>query len=287
MPENVKGLPNVAGLENLKGLENIATTDKATTAPKIEAQPPKTEKPATTEPSKAGLDQFKTPEALLAAYKEVQGFSTRIAQENAEIKRKFAELQQRQELAQYQRPVAQPQQQPQGNFDSMFIANPQEAVAAVAAQTVQRQLQTIRIAEVLDEENGKNPQEYQERFAYANQLGNQYPQLTTSAAGVKKLFRMADEYRKTDYQKRGMEFVRAVIGEDVDMEKFRLAVRKDQTGQTTQTNNAYMPDTTSSNRTGPETGKTSSYDTEIADAVKRGDPDAVLNAQFRQLGLRK
>ena len=284
----IDGLPNVIGLENLEGLSDAVTSDKGQVAPaaaQTQVQAPVVPVKPTEEKPRNALGQFKTPEDQNEGYKQLQGFATRIAQENKELKENFAKLQESVELMRYRQPPPQPQ--PQGkDFDSLFIENPQQAVAAVASQAVQKQMQTIRIAEVLDEENDKNPQEYQERFAYANQLGSQYPQLTQSSAGVKKLFRMADEARKVDYQKRGMAFVKAVIGEDVDFDKFRAALRKDQSTQINQSTNAYMPDTTTSSRTGPETEKIPSHEAEIQTAVKKGDIDAVLNAQFKALGLR-
>ncbi len=282
MPEDVLGLPDVKGLENLAGVSDSVTPDKVQVQPALpQDEPVKSEKP------RNELGQFKSSEDLSKAYKELQGFATRTAQENKAFKEEMASLRENMELLKYSRPVQPPpQQQPGKDFDSMFIENPQQAVAKVASQEVQRQMQTIRIAEVLDEEHDKNPQEYQERFAYANQLGNQYPQLTSTSAGVKKLFKMADESRKVDYQKRGMAFVKAVIGEDVDFESFKAALRKDKPPQAIHTNNAYMPDTTTSNRTGPETEKITSHEAEIQAAVKKGDIDAVLNAQFKALGLR-
>lgn len=290
----VSGLPDVAGLEGLVEQDNlVADSDKGTPAPAAEpqtTQQPAVPKPDTTPkpvPPRNEFGQFKTPDDLLKAYKEVQGFSTRMAQENKATEEKLAQLQERLELMQYQRPVPQVQQSsPERDFDSLFIENPQKAVSEVASQAVRQQIQTTRLAEVLDEENAKNPQDYQERLAYANQLSQQFPQLAASPTGVRKLFQMADQYRKADYQRKGMAFVKAVIGEDVDFEKFKAAIKKDQSPQTQIANNAYMPDTTSSTRTGPQPEKIPSNETEIQDAVKKGDIDAVLNAQFRALGLR-
>jgi len=183
----------------------------------------------------------------------------------------------------YQRPMPVQQTPQPKDFDSMFIENPQQAVASVASKAVQQQMLQARIAEALEEENLKNPAEYQERFFYAQQLSNQYPQLTQSAPGIKKLFEIADKFRKEDYQKKGMAFVKAVIGEDADFEKFKVLLRKEEAGKLNQTNNAYMPDTSISSRSrtdtdSPKTG----YEAEIRESVAKGDVDSVISNLFKQ-----
>jgi hypothetical protein len=275
--EDTKGLPDVKGLE---GFVSQDIQDKVTPTPEIQAQPPKTEQ------SRNALGQFKTQEDLVTSYKELQGFSTRVAQENKELKDNLAKTQaqftEQMELMKYQRPV-QNVQPPQRDFDSMFIENPQQAVASVAAQMVHTQMMQSRVAEALEVEHIKNPSEYQERFAYAQQLSIQYPQLTQSAPGIRKLFEMADKFRKEDYQKKGMAFVKAVIGEDADFDKFKVLLRKEEAGKLTQTNNAYMPDTSSSSRSGTDSDtRKTGYDTEIQASVAKGDVDNVIANLFRQ-----
>jgi hypothetical protein len=99
---------------------------------------------------------------------------------------------------------------------------------------------------------------------------------------------MADKYRAADYQNKGRAFLHATFGEDIDLEKFKAAIKKDQAGtpQANQTNNAYMPDSTISSRSGPESDKQTSSESEVHAAVKKGDPDAVISAMFKGLGLR-
>ncbi len=283
MPENVNDLPNVEGLERIISQDILQKSDKgtpatATAAPVVPVsdKTPKSEKP------RNELGQFKSPDDLLKAYKEVQGFSTRMAQEKKVTEEKLAQLQERVELMQYQRPVSQQQQAPQEkDFDSLFIENPQQAVAGVAMQAVRSQIQTTRLAEVLDEENIKNPQDYQERLAYANQLSQQYPQLAVSPQGVRKLFQMADQYRKADYHKKGMAFVKAVMGDDVDFEKFKAAIKKDTATQAKLINNAYMPDTSTGIRS--DTGKTqNAHDAQISEAAQKGDVDGVIKGIFQR-----
>jgi hypothetical protein len=194
------------------------------------------------------------------------------------------------DLMKFRQPVVQPQQQapqqqPHGKgFDEMFIENPQAAVATVAAATTQQQIRAARMAEALEEESIKNPAEYGERYSYANQLAQQYPQLATSSAGIHKLFEMADKYRKQDYQKKGMEFVKSVFGEDVDFEKFKSAIKKDQVSQPNiANNNAYMPDTSNLNRLGPESqSRQAGLETEIAAHAAKGDVDNVIAGLFKQ-----
>ena len=290
MPEDVSGLPNVTGLESLVSEDNLEPSDKGTPAPETAPETVTVtapEKPSKTAQPRNELGQFKTSDDLLKGYKEIQGAFTRMAQEKKQTEEQLAQLQEQLDLMRYRQPVVTQQAPPQGkNFDSQFIENPEQAVTTIAQQTVRQQIHTARLAEVLEDEQAKNPQEYQERLAYATQLSQQYPQLAVSAPGVKKLFEMADKYRKVEYQKRGMEFVRAVVGEDVDFEKFKSLVKKDQSAQTQQINNAYMPDTTTSNRTGTEPDKTNAHEAEIQNAVNKGDIDGVLNGLFRKQGLR-
>lgn len=282
--DQVSGLPNVQGLEQLDGVSEMVT-DKV--QPEVTQQVPQNVAKAEAETDEIGLEQFKNPKDLLKSYKEIQGFVTRMAQENKALKDNLAKIQEQQELMRFQQmPQQNPRTaaQPQKDFDSMFIENPQMAVASVASQTVQQQMLQARIAEALEEEHIKNPSEYQERFSYAQQLSNQYPQLTQSAPGIRKLFEMADKYRKEDYQKKGMAFVKAVIGEDADFEKFKALLAKDESGGiTTNNNRAYMPDTSNSSRsrTGTEAQKPT-FDTEIQAGVAKGDVDSVIANVFKR-----
>ena len=299
MPEGIEGLPNVEGLTEF--VADDQTSDKGTPAPQTEQtqheeQPQANQTPqATAGPEELNLEQFKNPKDILKSYKEIQGFTTRVAQENKQLKEQLASIQENMELMRLQQPPPVAQQRPQAqqkDFDSLFIENPQQAVAAVASKAVQQQMHKAMLAQVLDEEYGKNPNDYDDRFAYANRISQQYPQLLASPVGVRKLFQMADKYRVADYQQKGMAYVRALAGgQDVDYDKFISLIKKDQTGQpaaqTNQINNAYMPDnSTSSNRSGPESGKQTSHEAEIQSAVKKGDPDAVIASLFKERGLR-
>jgi hypothetical protein len=287
----------------VQGLENFLSSDKGEGAPNQQvanpqqnAEPPIQTKqtPAPNQnPEELNLEQFKNPKDILKSYKEIQGFTTRVSQENKALKEQLAQLQENMDLMKFRQPVIQPQQQspqqhPHGKgFDEMFIENPQAAVATVAAATTQQQIRAARMAEALEEESIKNPAEYNERYSYANQLAQQYPQLATSSAGIHKLFEMADKYRKQDYQKKGMEFVKSVFGEDVDFEKFKSAIKKDQVTQPNiADNNAYMPDTSNLNRLGPESNsRQTGLDTEIAAHVAKGDVDSVIKGLFKQADL--
>jgi hypothetical protein len=210
-----------------------------------------------------------------------------VAQENKQLKDQLEQLQEQMELTRFRPPVVpQPQQAQNQDFDSLFIQNPKQAVATVASQAVQKQIHAARIAEVLEEENAKNPNEYQERLSYANQISQQFPQLVTSPTGVRKLFQLADKYRRADYQNKGMAFVKAVMGEDVDFEKFKSMVKKDQAPTPQNNNYAYMPDNSIPSRSGSESGKQTSAESDVQAAVKKGDPDAVIHALFKERGLR-
>jgi hypothetical protein len=295
MSKDVQGLPDVAGLEALVSADDIpgsnqAPSNKPAESGRQETQQPEPAQsqtpPATADKEELDLAQFKTPKDLLKGYKEVQGAFTRTTQENKALKEKLAQIEEHLELVQLsqarQAPPQAPPAQPK-DFDQMFIENPQAAVEALAQRKAQSLIVQSKIQDVLEEENLKNPGEFHERYQYVSALARQYPQLVTSQAGVRKLFQLADKTRADHLKRQASDIVSRVFGQDVDLEKFKQFVKRDQPDQTT-TTNAYMPDTSSGGRNIPESNAENADD-EISAAVKKGDPDKVIAALFKQQGL--
>lgn len=275
MSEDTKGIPDVQGLQQF--VEATMETGQSVKE--------KTEAKVETPPVQPDLAQFKTPEDLLKAYKEIQGAFTRTSQENKALKEQFeslhAQMKEQQELSRFQaRPPVQPTAQQ--DFDQMFINNPEQAVVSKAQQVVAGQILQARIQEALEEEELKNPAEFQERYYFAKIASQRYPQLVTSKAGVKKLFELADKVRVEESKKQAMTAVKRLFGEDIDVEKFAKLIKRD--AQTSDNNGiAYMPDTTSSSRTGAESGQGVPQSQAIHEAVNKGDVDTVLKQMFAGL----
>ena len=256
------GLPDV----DLTGV----TQDKA---PEDVSQQTQDAQPSDTVEDTA-IRTFKTLEDAEIGYKNVQGAYTKVTQENKELREQLAQIQEQvqlMQLGQTQAPI------PQQDFDSQYIENPQEAIEGVVKKRVQEQVLQAQIASTLEEINLQNPAEFQDRYAYAKMLSQQYPQLVTSPAGVRKLFELGDKQREVDMRRTAQKSVSMLFGEDVDLEKIKALARKDP--QQSNINQAYMPDTTQSTRIGtePEISK----DGKIAQAVQEGDPDKVLEELFK------
>jgi len=246
-------LPNVEGLENI-----VDPPDK-------DQEPP--EKP----PEQEGV--FKTLEDANVGYKNVQGAYTKSTQENKELREQLAGIQEQIELMRIggQNQPA-PQQQ---DFDTRYMENPQEAIQTVVDQRVQQQVQEAQVASVIEEMNIQNPNEFQERYAYAKMLSNQYPQLVTSPAGVRKLFALGDKQRESDLRLNAQKSVNMLFG-DIDMDKLKALVQKSP-GQSSINQNAYMPDTAI--RTGIESEPDHKADMERA--AQEGNVDKVLEELFK------
>lgn len=278
MSEDLKGIPDVEGLAAFMDQEKAPQVEKA----EVKAEPK--EQPQ----GEVTLGQFKTPEDLLKSYKEIQGYTTRVSQENKTLKEQMEQIKSQMEMLSYQTPVQQPRPQSQ-SWDDTFINKPEEAVRVTAREEARREMVAMQIESVLQEEAMKTAQpgapmnpEFDERYNYAKYLGtNYYPQLVQSSAGVRKLFELADKMRKEQMTSRAHKSLSALLGEDVDLEKFKKLVQKDTTenvkgGQQF----AYMPETsTSRNRTEPEKP---TFDSSINEATQRGDADTVLSLLFQK-----
>ncbi|MFA5340196.1 MAG: hypothetical protein WC332_00320 [Clostridia bacterium] len=278
----MQGIPDVQGLDAL-----VSETQESTpTQNQPEVKETKTEQSVQTPTEELDLAQFKNPKELLKGYKEIQGTFTRTSQENKTLKEQLAQMNEQIELmrmSQTRPPVQQPQQK---DFDQMFLENPQAAVESLAERKAQALMTQSKIQDVLEEENLKEPNEFTERYAYAKLVSQQYPQLVTSTAGVRKLFQLGDKLRAENQKTQAFKAVKAVFGEDVDFEKFKQLIKKDSSPESKNINNAYMPDTSNSHGNQSESNTGHNADAEISAAVSKGDPDGVIAAIFKQQGLR-
>ena len=294
------GLPRVEGLE---GIVQDLTQGNNPNQQQAQGQPPQGTPPATEDgqgidPELEGiLKTFSTPDGkvrtkdLLKSYKEIQGFTTRVSQENATLKADVQKIREEMEARSYAAHQAPPIPD-QKTFDQRFIENPQAAIEEVATAKAFEMANTQRIAEILEEEEQKNPTEFQERVGYVKMLA-QNPQLaplSRSPKGVRLLFTKADEYRKESTLRRAQESLKMLLGEDIDMDKFKALVRKDGTPQQTNqppNSNAYMPNTTGSTRTGMDLNlNQNALQVAKDEALKRGDPGTVAGVLLREALLK-
>lgn len=281
MNDDIQGLPDVDSNQLAAMIDQNSTPDKVQGVAQQNQEPIVDQQPSG-EPE-IDLAQFKNPKDLLKGYKEVQGAFTRTSQENKALKDQLSQINERLEMSALQQPL--PVQQQARSFDEMFVENPEKAIDIA----VEQKLHFARIADVLESEANKNPQdpaEFQERYAAAMHVRQFYPQLTQSAAGVKKLFELGDRLRIENAKKNAERMIKMTFGEDVDVAKFRNMIKKDNTptdSSKINKNLAYMPDTSGSGiRTGADTGKTN-IDTQIQDAAGRGDVDAVIGNIFQKV----
>jgi hypothetical protein len=294
MEVSESGLPKVEGLQVLlhestedKGTEqqteDIADQSQQQVQAPVEGQAP------TQMTDEEVLAQFKSTKDLLKSYKEIQGFTTRVSQENKEkakvieeLNGRLNKLQEEMEIRSYQAP--QPMNQPQKTFEELFIENPEAAITMKANQiaTVQR------ITEVAQEEYTKNPNEYRAREDWVKRIAQdpKYQHLGQSPQGVRKLFEMADTARKQTLQRTAQESLKVLFGDDVDIEALKAQFKKkDATPTNPQTNtlNAYMPNTNTSTRTGADiSSNMNDLERQKQEAIKNKDPFAVAGALLRQ-----
>jgi len=265
MADDISGLPDVdlgAVVADLKNQDNDQEPTETKEKPRNE------------------LGQFKSQEDLLKGYKEVQGFSTKVSQENKLLKEQLAALKEQQEAAIYQAPQPQPQQSK--SFDEEWMEDPQKAIATQVARGVTE----ARIKDVFDDEMSKNMAEYQERYAYANMVSQnpQYQHLSTTPQGIRQLFKMGDKLRKENLTKNISVGLESLFGEPLDEEQItnlRELVKGKKTKQKQTNNNAYMPDIDTSTITGSEQNQKPGYDVKMTEAVKKGDVDGTIDALFK------
>jgi hypothetical protein len=243
------------------------------------------------ENTETDLGQFKSAEDLLASYKEIQGAFTRVSQENKslkdggnpeEVQRLQAELNATKE--QLELINLQPAQNiATKDFDESWMENPE----ATIDQRVAKQVALARIDDVLGEEDVKNPEEFQERMAYVNMLASnpQYANLGKTAAGVRRLFKEADKLRGQQLQQNSKKSLEHIFGEpltDEHLAKLKTMVIGG-TKPKTKTNDAYMPDGSTSTKSGAEADQNQDNSEAIDESVEKGDVDGVLDGMFKDI----
>ncbi len=240
---------------------------------------------------------FKGTKELMQGYKDIQGAFTKLTQDTKQKDDTISQLQQQIQDLKREKELNTPSpffmQQDQNQTTTQpsdtFYSGDESAVRQTSAQTYQ----TMRIAEVLEEEHLKDQPNFMGRYGAVQVLAQQYPHLKSTGAGVRKLFQLADEQIEKDRKNAAYKGLETLLGRqptDEDLSKFRQSFGEPQTDQTqttqmtqtTQTkDNAYMPDTTFSSRTGVEQTKID-YDAEIEKATAEGDYEKVTQLTFQK-----
>jgi hypothetical protein len=104
---------------------------------------------------------------------------------------------------------------------------------------------------------------------------------------VKKLFELGDKLMKTQREKNASKALESIFGGPLDEEginKLRTLVMGDKAIQQNKqfNQNAYMPDTSTSTRSGSEMNRNPNYEVDINESVKKGDVDGVIGAIFKK-----
>ena len=221
------------------------------------------------------LAQFKDEQALLKGYKELQAFATKTSQENKMLKAKIQEVEEQISLSQV---PSQPAQIP--GFEERYVDDPQGAIQeAVLLQ---------RTTEILEDEQEKDPQGFNERYAYAQRVIQQYPNLGMSARGIKKAFELGDKLKKDMLKQTTNMALESVFGEALTEEEQQRLIKlvkgdKRIKGNKPNKSDAYMPDTSMSNRRSSDARPETDAETKQSEAAAQGDVDGVLDAMFQDI----
>jgi len=251
------------------------------------------------QPDKGWPNTLTTDEQKLHAYKSVLGGFTQVSQKNKTLQDQVNQMQQR--ITEFEERAnlggTTPNLgglDPTGDYhppatETEFDPYNPQAVQGMVAQTVA----TMRIAEVLEEENQANPTEFMERYGYVKMLGQQYPNLARTAAGIKKLFQEADKRRKDNTRTQAFRALGLILGREPseeDIQKFRESFPGAQTqpqgGELQAPNAGYMPDSTGSSRTGADTNTQPDLDRQIEEAKQKGDHQEVTRLLMQKALLR-
>lgn len=267
--EKIEGLPDVDLSAIVADLKSTQDKDQKV-EPKVEGKP-------------QDLGQFKTTEDLLKSYKEIQAAFTRVSQDNKTTREQLAQLNEQLELAKLG-----------STGTSQVIQNPNDDPEIALEQRIQKSVATQRVADVLEEEAEKNKDqfgkvnvtEFNERYAYAQMVAREYPQLSTTSRGVKKLFELGDKLRTESLRKNAGKALESIFGEPLSEEeinKLRTLVKGDKAIKTTTNlSNAYMPDTSTSTKLGSDQNQKPNNELQIKELVEKGDVDGVINALIKR-----
>ena len=261
--EDVSGLPDV----DLSGLD-------LTGQDKDDADDVKGDNAADVKEDVAtDLAQFKNPEALLKSYKELQGAFTKTSQEKKDLEAKINELQEQISLS--KAPGYTPEIDPK--FDDSFVENPQA--------TIQQAIFQQRVVEFIEEEQDRDPESFQERYAHAQMVLQQHPNLSKTVGGIKKAFKYAEKMRATKLQENTDKIMKSVFGSTLtkdEIENLVLIAKGQKPGKQTNTN-AYMPDTDTASMRTSDRDQRPAPDAKIRSYVEKGDVDGVLDEMFSNL----
>lgn len=282
MADELNSLPDVPGLEQI-AQEVMQEKDR------------KFEQVVEPKGEPFDLAQFKNPRDMLKSYKEIQGAFTKMTEENKSLSTKITEYektlqQMRDEIEIYK---VKTEFSPPASIGEPPDVSPQlreylgdegmSALERLIERKTVNQLTTLRIVDVLNEEEGRDREDFQERLAYMYQVANQYPQLKATPEGVRKLFQLGDKLREERTKRLTDKAIKAVLGDDVDIERMKQTFKRSGASTVqTSTNLAYMPETTGSVRTGAEAETGKDYEDRVHEAAKTGDVDSVLNLLFKQ-----
>jgi hypothetical protein len=232
------------------------------------------------------LAQFKNPRDLLKSYKEIQAAFTRVSQENKGLKQTQAELASLREEMELQRlkAAASPPIQRQQNYQPNY----QMADDIPIEQRVDQIVSTKLIADVLEDlatgKDGLPDPEFNERYAYAQMVSQRHPELARSSKGVRKLFEMGDKLRSESLKRNASKVIESFLGVPLDEETIAKAktlfLGEKGTQRQTSSSNAYMPDTSTSTRSGSESDRKPILESRLDEAVNKGDVDGTINALF-------
>jgi hypothetical protein len=224
---------------------------------------------------KDDLAQFKDPQSLLKAYKELQGTFTKTSQKNKTLEARIGELEDQIKLSTNTGAI---QRDPQ--IDEHYYEDPQAAVHQIVL--------TQRIAEVLEEEQeaSSDPRDFQERYSYAQRVIQQYPNLAQTANGIKKAFKAGDKLRAESLKQSSNKLIETIFGEPLnedEIENLKSFVKGKPKQTKNNNSNAYMPDTdTTNNRTQNQNQKIDNSD-KISQSREKGDVDGVLEGIFSKI----
>jgi len=259
--ENIKNIPDVDLSGVVDDLQDTTTGDKTGGQQKGD---------------NLNLPPFKAQEDFVKSYKELQRVISKLSEETKTKDQQLAEMVEQMEMLKYSAP-------PVNQGGSGYYTPSEEPIE----QQIHRTVLTQRIAEILEEESDKNKVEFQERYAYAQMVSKEYPQLGTSPKGVRKLFEMGDKLRNEHLKKNAGRALESIFGEPLgeeDINKLRTLVKGDKAIQQQLKNtNAYMPDTSTSTRSGLDATQKQNYDEKINESVEKGDVDGVLKGMFGSL----
>jgi len=151
---------------------------------------------------------------------------------------------------------------------------------------IDRTVAIREIAGVLEDEADKNRNEFQERYAYAQYVSREYPQLARTPRGVRKLFELGDKLRTENMKRNAGKALESIFGEPLGAEeitRLRTLVKGDKaiTQQNYQTN-AYMPETSTSIKSGSDQNRNPTYEMELKESVEKGDVDGTIAALFKK-----